>query len=86
MKIGMMWFDNDPKISLTEKIARAIDYYQKKYNMLATHIWVNPGTLGGNIVNIPTITLVTSQSILPNHFWIGTEDTNNGYTATSRHC
>jgi hypothetical protein len=71
MKIGMLWYDRNPKTSFVEKCNRAIKYYTEKYGMRPTAIWVNPKTA---ITKIPGIAIVQSRSILTNHFWVGCED------------
>ncbi len=45
MNIGMLWFDNDPKVSLDAKIARAARYYNEKYGKSPTLCFVHPKML-----------------------------------------
>jgi len=45
MKIGMLWFDNDPSRSLDAKVARAVDFYRNKYGKIATLCFVHPSML-----------------------------------------
>ncbi len=87
MKIGMLWFDNDPKADLKVKIERAASYYSKKYgqapNLCFVHPSMTPATnpaqfAGGNGNGKPqtehfsaNIEVRTNRSVLPNHFWIG---------------
>lgn len=74
MKIGMLWFDNDPKTSLQEKVGKAVDYYNKTYGKVATTCFVHPSMLHLNDPKtIGGVELRTSRRILPNHFWIGVE-------------
>ena len=69
MDIGLSWFDNS-KDPIETKIKRAIVFYHIKYGK-CNMVWINP--------SMPTpepisgIRVETSRSILPNHFWIGTE-------------
>lgn len=74
MNIGMLWYDNDPKTTLDEKIQKAIAYYLEKYGKTANTVYINPKTLNGTQPAIEGITLRTSSQILPNHFWIGYEN------------
>jgi hypothetical protein len=72
MKIGMLWFDNNPTRTLAQKIEEAAAYYQKKYgttpNLAFVHPWMQtPGSSN----NVDGIEVKTSKSILPNHIWIG---------------
>lgn len=47
MKIGMLWFDNDPKSNLDTKIERAVVYYQGKYGRSPTLCFVHPSMING---------------------------------------
>ncbi len=86
MKIGMLWFDDDPKRPLEEKIERAAKRYQEKYGEPPNLCYANPRTVGdaqptinlkansGKSVaaaHIPQVMLKQARSILPNHFWLG---------------
>lgn len=42
MNTGMMWFDNDPKTTLKEKVIAAADYYRQKYGHVPIACLVNP--------------------------------------------
>lgn len=42
MNIGMLWFDNDPKKSLQQKIDGAVQYYEKKYGRKPNLVFVHP--------------------------------------------
>jgi hypothetical protein len=45
MNVGMLWFDNDPKINLDAKIERAASFYHEKYGRIPTLCFVNPSML-----------------------------------------
>ena len=45
MNVGMLWFDNDPKIVLTAKVARAAKYYSNKYGKSPTVCFVHPSMM-----------------------------------------
>lgn len=82
MKIGMLWFDNDPKADLAVKIGRAAAYYSKKYgqapNLCFVHPSVEPparnGKNGSQNTGFANIEIRTHRSVRPNHFWIGIAD------------
>jgi hypothetical protein len=87
MFTGMMWFDNDPKTALTEKVHRAAEYYRNKYGRIPDVCLVNPKMTpltspqmdAENRVNLgggKEITLRASRSVLPGHLWIGVEEKN----------
>lgn len=71
MNIGMLWFDNDPKADLYSKIARAADYYQKKYGQVPDLCFVHPTMVKPDNVRSGKIEVRTNRSVLPDHFWIG---------------
>jgi hypothetical protein len=71
MDIGMLWFCNDNKMSLTAKIAAGLAYYKDKYGQIPNQVLINPKTLGVEIVSIPGVSIETRRKVLPNHFLIG---------------
>jgi len=71
MNTGMLWFDNDPKADLSNKIQRAAEYYQKKYGQNPDLCFVHPSMLGESILKAGRIEVRANRSILPHHFWIG---------------
>ena len=84
MKIGMLWFDNDPKLGLDAKIERGASYYNDKYGKPPTVCFVHPSMIPeiSNNESSDTrsvkinassggLTIRSNQTVLPNHFWIG---------------
>ncbi len=45
MKIGMLWFDNDPHTALAAKVEKAAAYYLTKYGRTPTVCFVHPSML-----------------------------------------
>ncbi len=75
MKVGMMWFDGDLKLNLSVRIERAAMYYRNKYGQSANLCVIHPNTVGENPVeSMNGMDVMTSASVLPNHFWLGIED------------
>ena len=84
MNIGMLWFDNDPKLGLDAKIERAASYYSEKYGKPPTVCFVHPSmipeidkgdTSDARAVKVNAssggLMVRSNQTVLPNHFWIG---------------
>lgn len=71
MRKGMLWFDNDTKSDLAERIAHAAIYYRGKYGQEPNLCFVNPKMLSGNSPWPTGIEVRSTRSVLPNHFWIG---------------
>lgn len=75
MKTGLLWFDNDPKTSLDEKVARAAAHYRQKYGRSATQCYVNPSLLAtATDTVVAGIRVKSSKTVLPYHFWLGIEE------------
>lgn len=75
MNTGMLWFDNDPKADLNNKIQRAVDYYSKKYGQAPNLCFVHPSMLGKETLTSTKMEIKPSRSVLPHHFWIGVHTT-----------
>jgi hypothetical protein len=71
MNLGMLWFDNDPKSDISSKIARAAEYYHKKFGSTADLCYVHPSMLSEGECKAGQVQVRTNRSVLPNHFWIG---------------
>jgi len=82
MDIGMLWYDDDGKRKLDEKVARAAEYYRAKYGAQPTECYVNPGMLGeGQPAVAAGVRLRANRTIIKNHFWLGIGDKTNASPA-----
>ena len=80
MEVGLLWFDNDPKVGLEEKIRRAAVRYAEKFGRPANLCVLNPATLGCRpatadglevLLDGRTIKVLAARQVLPHHFWVG---------------
>lgn len=71
MKIGMLWFDNDPKTDLKAKVEKAMAYYEKKYGQAPNLAYVHPTMIAGANSKVSGVELRARREIRPHHFWIG---------------
>lgn len=79
MNVGMLWFDNDVKTGVPERVTRAARYYQKKYGQKPTLCFVHPSMLPeGKSLSSGNVEVRSMASLLPNHFWIGVNVKENG--------
>ncbi|MCX6056823.1 MAG: hypothetical protein NTW69_01550 [Chloroflexi bacterium] len=76
MHTGMLWFDNDPKTTLSVKIQKAMDYYNKKFGRIPDICLVHPSMLDGGQkqFELGKLTIRPYQPVMPGHLWIGVED------------
>lgn len=72
MKTGMLWYDDNPKTSLEDKIARAAEYYRKKYGASPNLCFVNPNVAPAQLPR-NGIEVRTTSLMMPNHLWLGLE-------------
>lgn len=70
MKLGMLWFDNDPKKTNAVRVEEAAKYYQKKYGEFPNVCFTNPVNCQEDF-SVGGISVRANKSVLPNHFWIG---------------
>jgi len=73
MKIGLLWFDNDPKRSLEDKISAGAERYVAKFGVRPNACFVNPAVLEKEKAQIEGLQVLTAQNILPHHFWLGVQ-------------
>lgn len=76
MLTGILWFDNDLKRTLEQKLTRAIEYYTNKYGRKPELCLVNPGMATADDLNSVEhiITARAWRGVVPNHLWIGVEE------------
>jgi hypothetical protein len=87
MNVGMMWFNDNPKVPLATKVLEAADYYQTKYGRKPDLCLVSPA-MYEQIQNKSRqeysdelvegkqgkIIIRALRSILPGHLWIGVDE------------
>lgn len=73
MKVGLLWFDGDPKRSLETKIEAAAQRYQAKFGELPDTCYVNPGTALPSPLHID-LKVLPSDNMLPDHFLVGVSE------------
>ena len=75
MKVGWMWFDNDPKRSIEEKIQGAVQRYRTKFGRFPNTCYVNDRTITGDGFRSGRVRVIAARNILPHHFWLGVSST-----------
>jgi hypothetical protein len=79
-KSGLLWFDDDPRKDLGEKVLRAAAHYERKYGYAPDLCYVHPSAFGENgngkskVQKIGTVEIQSGRSVLPHHFWLGITD------------
>ncbi len=72
MRVCLLWFDNDPRRPLEEKVKQAVRRYKEKFGVSPNVCYVNPEVLSGvdGAVKAP-VALKPSRRVMPNHFLVG---------------
>lgn len=74
MNIGMMWFDNNPKTPLNDKVREAAAHYRAKYGKAPDMCLVNPAMLAEPQMQEGKVIIRSMRSIMPGHLWIGVDE------------
>jgi hypothetical protein len=74
-KSGLLWFDDDPRKDLEEKVLRAAAHYEHKHGQTPDVCYVHPSAFGDNGDGKPkkagSVELRPGRAVLPHHFWLG---------------
>lgn len=84
MEVGMLWFDNDAGSDLLTKVTRAAQYYASKYGNDPNLCFIHPSMIlkdedndsGEEKISAGQVEVRLTRSVLPHHFWIGTQIQN----------
>jgi hypothetical protein len=75
MRVGMLWYDDDRRHGLGDKVDRAASHFRSKYGRTPNLCFANPETLGKNPPKeVSGLKLKSSGSVLPHHFWLGVDE------------
>lgn len=81
MKVGLLWFDDDPKRDLAQKVKRAAQRYRQKFGRPPTVCYVHPSLLDGGSRRVGQVRVRGLPSVLRHHFWLGEEEAEQVTTA-----
>lgn len=73
MKLGLLWYDNDPRKSLDAKVLEAAARYREKFGADPNVCYVNPEQLQPERPPKIKLRLVGAGTVRPNHFWLELE-------------
>jgi hypothetical protein len=82
MEIGLLWYDNDPRRTLEDKIGQAAQRYREKYGRWPNTCYVHPQAVaepaeqGQEMAcrlkgSRTTIQVLSAPNILLHHLWLG---------------
>lgn len=73
MREGLLWFDNDPKRNLADKVGQAAARYQARFGRRPTLCYLNEREVVGAGIEVNGIRLMPAVYVRPHHFWIGVD-------------
>ncbi len=73
MKQGLVWYDNDPKKSLDDKVMEAASRYKEKFGVEPNVCYIHPSHLDDKRATIAKMRVVQAAQVLPNHLWLEAE-------------
>lgn len=73
MQEGLLWFDNDPRHKLVDKVGQAASRYKNKFGRKPTVCYLNAADFEDQTGEINGIRLRSASNILRYHLWIGVE-------------
>jgi len=75
METGLLWFDDDPRRELEDKVLRAAAYYERKYGQAPDLCFVHPSAFNGNgkrqVKKAGAVEIRPGRTVLRHHFWLG---------------
>lgn len=91
MRVGLLWFDDDPKKEVSLKVKEAAQRYFEKFGRWPNLCYVSPATLplprdpiGTKGIHLDGLRVLSSHLVLPDHFWVGESHQSEEKTAQSR--
>lgn len=73
MNTGLLWFDDSPARSLSDKVLQAAQRYLEKFGDAPNTCHVHPSALSDGEKTVGDVRVSARRSVLPHHFWIGVE-------------
>ena len=73
MREGLLWFDDDPRRRLSEKIELASARYRQKFGVAPDVCYVSVQAVDQSGDFRSGIRVRPSSTVRPHHFWIGRE-------------
>lgn len=71
MKEGLLWFDDDPRRKIDEKVQQAAARYLQKFGIAPDVCYVNDQSIDRSEVRVGSLRVLPASMVRPHHFWIG---------------
>ena len=74
VRVGWLWFDNDPKTSIEEKLAVASRRFRRKFGTAPKTCYVSQQALASSPLAIGHLRIRSAANVLPGHFLCVVDD------------
>jgi len=71
MQTGLLWFDDNPKVSFASKVETAARRYRERFGRRPEVCYVHPQTLVGVKAMPDELQVIPLNTVRPDHFWVG---------------
>jgi hypothetical protein len=71
MREGLLWYDDDPRREIGEKVRQAAARYLQKFGVAADVCYVNDRAIERGELRVGEVRVLPMSNVRPNHFWIG---------------
>jgi hypothetical protein len=71
MREGLLWFDDDPRRAIEDKVRQAAARYRQKFGAAPDVCYVNDRAIDRAEVRVGDLRVMPASTVLPHHFWIG---------------
>jgi hypothetical protein len=78
VNLGWLWFDDDPKTSLEEKVSQASARFRQKFGRAPRVCYVSHKVLGDLQLAPSQVQVRTASNVLPGHFLFVVEEQAGG--------
>jgi len=93
VKVGLLWYDDNPGRDLAEKVGRAARRYRQKFGTSPDVCYVHPSALNdnastklsasGRVRKVGEVRVAPLPTVLQHHFWLGQEEQGRRRTVKS---
>ncbi len=71
MREGLLWFDDDPRRQVEDKVRQAAARYRQKFGVAPDVCYVNEKAIDRRELRVGEVSVLPAPTVLPHHFWIG---------------
>jgi len=71
METGLLWFDDNPRVSFASKVESAARRYRERFGRPANVCYVHPQTWAAAAAMPAHVQVITSSTVRPDYFWVG---------------